>query len=220
MDKATGKKVWGGDPGVCGYASPVPFKQGGKTAIAIFAQKELLALSPATGQVLWSFPWQTAHDVNAADPLRVGNNHLFISSGYGRGCAMLDLTGNTPKLAWENKNISNHFSSSIATDGFVYGIDGNAGRGQLKCLDATDGTVKWAHNTGFASILAANRKLIILNESGQLMIAELAPDAYRELYSAQTPLTKTCWTMPVLANGLLYCRNDKGTLVCIDLRQP
>jgi len=27
-----------------------------------------------------------------------------------------------------------------------------------------------------------------------------------------------CWTVPVLANGLLYCRNADGDLVCLDLR--
>ncbi len=31
-------------------------------------------------------------------------------------------------------------------------------------------------------------------------------------------LTGKCWTVPVLANGLLYCRNAAGDVVCLDLR--
>ncbi len=34
-----------------------------------------------TGTVLWSFPWDTPYDVNAADPLPVGGG-FFISTRY------------------------------------------------------------------------------------------------------------------------------------------
>ena len=27
-----------------------------------------------------------------------------------------------------------------------------------------------------------------------------------------------CWTTPVLAHGRIYCRNAKGTVVCLDVR--
>jgi len=27
-----------------------------------------------------------------------------------------------------------------------------------------------------------------------------------------------CWTVPVLANGHIYCRNAKGDLVCLNVR--
>lgn len=217
LKKQTGEVIWGGDPGTCGYASPVPFKMRGKQAVAIFGQKELMAIDAVSGKVLWQFPWQTRYDVNAADPVIIGDS-MFISSGYGRGCALLDFSGGKPRKVWENKNMSNHFSSSVALDGHIYGIDGNAGRGNLKCLEAAGGDQVWSHNTGFGSLICADGKLIILNDSGKLMIVEASPRGYKQLSSAQTPLSKTCWTMPILCDGLLYCRNDKGHLVCVDLR--
>ncbi|MDT8392190.1 MAG: PQQ-binding-like beta-propeller repeat protein [Lentisphaeria bacterium] len=218
LKKQTGKKVWGGHPGISGYASPLPFKNGNQTAVAIFAEKELLAVDTMSGNILWRFPWETKHDVNAADPLIVGKDKMFISSGYGRGGAMIDFAGGQPRKLWENKAMSNHFSSSVFMNGFIFGIDGNAGRGKLTCLDPKDGSVAWEHNTGFGSLLGADGKLIILNDSGKLMIADATGAGYNEHSSAQTPLTKTCWTMPILSNGHLFCRNDKGKLVCIDLR--
>jgi hypothetical protein len=219
LDKKTGKKVWGGEPGVCGYASPVPFKTRGKPAVALFAETELLAVDAASGAVLWRVPWQTSYNVNAADPVLLGDDKMYISSGYKRGGAVIDYAKGEPRKLWENKNMSNHFSSSIFLKGYIYGIDGNAGRGSLKCLDAADGSVEWEQNTGFGSLMCADGKLIVLNDSGKLMVAEAAPGGYNELSGAQTPLGRTCWTMPVLCDGLVYCRNDKGSLVCIDLRQ-
>lgn len=218
LKKRTGEKVWGGQPGIGGYASPMPFTNGSQTAVAIFAEKDLLAVDAMSGKVLWRFPWETKFDVNAADPVIVGKDKMFISSGYSRGGAMINFAGGRPRKIWENKAMSNHFSSSVFMNGFIFGIDGNTGRGKLKCVDPNDGSVKWEHNTGFGSLLGADGKLIILNDSGKLMIADATPAGYNEHSSAQTPLTKTCWTMPILSNGRLFCRNDKGKLVCIDLR--
>jgi outer membrane protein assembly factor BamB len=79
------------------------------------------------------------------------------------------------------------------------------------------GEVKWAQkgmDTG--SLMLADGKLIILSESGTLVIALASPEGFTELASAQI-LTDKCWTMPVLANGRIYARNANGQLVCIDV---
>ena len=70
---------------------------------------------------------------------------------------------------------------------------------------------------GFGSLFAADGKLIALGEKGTLYFAELTPDTYNELATFETGLTQLCWTPPVLANGIVYCRNDKGTLVAVDV---
>ena len=217
LRKKTGEKVWGGDPGVGGYATPVLFEDGNKKAVAIFAQKEVVAVDAMSGDVFWRFPWETRFDVNAADPVIVGKDKMFISSGYKRGGALLRFAEDKPRKLWETKAMCNHFSSSVYMNGFIFGVDGSPRQGSVKCLDPKDGSVKWEHDTGFGSLLGADGKLIILNNSGKLMIAEATAAGYKEYSSAQTPLTKICWTMPILSNGRLFCRNDKGQLVCIDL---
>ena len=69
-----------------------------------------------------------------------------------------------------------------------------------------------------SSITAADDKLILLTRDGTLYIAEASPSRFRQLAKSRV-ITGTCWTAPVLANGLLYCRNSKGHLVCLDLRR-
>ena len=53
---------------------------------------------------------------------------------------------------------------------------------------------------------------------GDLVLCEASPEGYKEL--ARAPLPKgTWWTVPVLANGLLYVRSGEGELLCYDLRR-
>ncbi len=215
--KASGRLVWKSAPKTSGYATPVVVKHNGRECALIFGAKAVYGVAPDTGQLLWSYPWETKHDVNAADPILAGDQ-LFITSGYNKGCALIDISAMPPRLVWQNNGIQGHFSTPVLHDGFLYGIDGNAGRGSLKCLNLATGEEKWQANTGFGSLLAANGKLIVLNETGSIIVLEATPEAARELTRTPSVLSRTCWTMPVLSNGLLYCRNDKGHLVCIDAR--
>ena len=58
---------------------------------------------------------------------------------------------------------------------------------------------------------------IVLSEKGELLLAEASPAEFRPLARAKV-LSGVCWTPPALANGLLYLRNAKGDLRCLDLR--
>ena len=63
----------------------------------------------------------------------------------------------------------------------------------------------------------ADGKLVVLGETGQLVIADASPEKFNELASARI-LEGKCWTAPVLANGLIYARTAAGDLVCVDVR--
>jgi len=65
-------------------------------------------------------------------------------------------------------------------------------------------------------VMLARDRLLILRETGELILAEASPDAFRPLARAQV-LPPTVRAFPALADGWLYARNEK-TLVCLDLR--
>lgn len=221
LDKATGDVVWSTAPGAGGYATPIPYQtDGGKRCAVVFGQKKVYGVDLKDGAELWSSGWETSYDVNAADPI-VAGNRVFITSGYGKGCALLEVgAAKGARLEWQNQALRSHFSSAVLLDGHLYGIDGNAGKGDLVCLEFKTGAEKWRKSTGFGSLVVADGKLIVLTENGGLLIADASPADYRELAAAKGVLGKTCWTMPVLCDGRLYCRNEKGDLVCLDLRKP
>lgn len=216
LNRNTGAKVWSSPGGKGGYAAPVEFAVGGKECLALFSANTLYGVDLATGVKLWSIPWKTSYDVNAADPI-VSDGLMFISSGYNNAGAVIDVRGPAPKEVWKNKTMKNHFSSCVLINGFLYGFDGNAGGGFLKCMDFKTGVEKWNQNIGFGSLSAAGSHLIALNENGDLFIIKASPEKYEEVSSARKVLEKTCWTAPVLCRGVLYCRNSKGTLIALNL---
>lgn len=218
LDKKTGKKVWVSGPGIGGYAAPVPFNINGKRYAAIFGKTALYGVELETGKGLWFYPWKTSFDVNAADPLIAGNR-IFISSNYRSGCAMLEINDNKPHVLWKNGKFNSHFSSFIFINGYIYGNDGAAfsDRGVFRCLEADSGKEMWAANLGFGSLICVDDKLIILNSTGDLIIAEATPEAYMERARAEDMLPRKCWTPPAFANGRLYLRNDKGEILCVDV---
>jgi outer membrane protein assembly factor BamB len=221
LNAKTGVKIWASKPGIAGYAVPKVYKMNGKKCLVISGQKAIYGVDFKTGKQLWSYPWVSAYDINAADPIIIGSK-VFISSGYGKGCVLIDITDNKPKLLWQNKNMSNHFSSSLYIDGYIYGPDGNTGgpRNPLSCIDSKTGDVVWTQKIGFASIMAAGGKLIILSERGELIIAEAINQGYKELSRAHLPETsgrRIYWAAPVLLDGQIYCRNNSGDLFCVDM---
>ena len=211
MDKGTGNIAWKSGSGMAGYATPVPFESGNQTYAAIFGEKTLEIVNPAIGKNICRYPWKTDCDVNAADPI-ISGDKIFISSDYDHGCALLQFNGENLKLLWQNKEMRNHFNSCVLWEGHLYGFD-NAG---FKCVDFATGTVKWSQR-GFgrqSSLVIADGKMIIMEERGTLVVAEASPAGYKEL-TRKKALSGVCWTVPVLADGRIYCRNSEGEVVCL-----
>ena len=219
VNKKTGKVAWSSGEGQNGYATPVLFKQGDKDAVLIFAADGLHAVAPQDGRQIWFHEWKTKYEVNAADPLLLPGDRLFISSGYKTGCAMLQLTDGAPKLLWKNENMRNQLNPSLYIDGYLYGVDGDtSGNATLNCLDAKSGELKWkGPKIGSGSLISAMGKLIVFTEKCELIIATPSPESFRPNSRAQI-LGDKCWTTPSLSDGLLYVRNHKGELACVKLK--
>lgn len=213
LDKKTGNVIWSSGKGVSGYSTPVPFDNGGQRALAILGSQALVAVSPADGKLLWSFPWKTQYDVNAADPI-ISGGKAFVTSGYDHGCALLNIAGGKPAVIWQNKSLRDRFNNAVLWKGYLYSADEG---GQLKCVAWDTGDIKWADKSfGQGSLLIADGKIIGLSEKGELMVADASPEGFKPISRVQV-LGGKCWTTPVLSNGRIYCRNAKGDVVCVDV---
>ncbi len=217
LDKTKeGALVWKTPTGAgsqgAGYSTPVPYTAGGQTLLAVFQAEGALGLQSSDGKVLWNFPWETAWNLNIADPI-VEGNRFFLSSGYNAGCVLFNVVDNTPTEQWRNKNMDNHFNCSVLYKGHLYGFDQNV----LRCLDFSDGSIKWSQQgMGKGSLMIAGDKLVILSERGKLVIAQASADAWLPMFEKEI-LENKCWTQPVLSHGKVYARNARGDVVCVDL---
>lgn len=222
VDKRTGRVVWTTGPEMAGYASAVPVEFEGNRYYLIFSAQMIAAVNAATGEIAVSHPWKTSYDVNAADPIPVGPGRVFISSGYGRGGALLEIKEGRPTVVWENTNMRNQMNACVLVDGHLYGIDGNE-RGRdttLRCIEAATGAVKWSFkDPAHGAVSAAGGHLIVIGEKGELIAGKISPAEFKPVARAQV-LGGQCWTVPVLAHGRLYLRNSAGDLVCLSLRPP
>ena len=219
LDKSSGRLLWSSPRGRGGYATPVLAEYGGRPAAVIFGESATYGVELSSGEVLWSFDWRTSNLVNAADPV-VFDGKVFVASGYGKGCALYDVTKRSPAPVWQNNLFTTHFSSFVYLDGYLYGIDGDArqaGGGTLRCVDAATGREAWSQRLGFGSLIAVDGRLVVLNSSGTVVVAEATPAGYRELSRASLPRDQY-WSPPAFAGGRLFIRNLRGTLFAIDMR--
>ena len=109
----------------------------------------------------------------------------------------------------------NHMNSCVLIDGYLYGFDEE----EFHCLDAKTGALKWTRRgLGKGALSAADGKLIVQSEKGELLIAPASPAGFEPVARGQVFGGKS-WTTPVLANGRIYCRNAKGDVVCLDVSE-
>lgn len=220
LDKKTGRKIWGVGDDLAGYATPIPFDHGGQKGVLVFKARALVAHDLHTGHELWRIPWKTYYDCNASTP-SVAGDKLFVSTGYGgrsaRG-ALFQLGSKVPTQIWLNQDLETKMNSAVVFEGYVYCVSERSG-GQLMCFDMRDGTVAWTEKrfARYGTLMIANGKLIVLDEKGELVIADATSDGYHELARAKV-LDGRCWCMPVLAGGRIYVKNNMGSLVCLDVR--
>lgn len=221
FNRQNGALVWTTGTNASGYTTPVPFELRGKKGLALFGAAELAAVEPLTGALQWSYPWKALYDINAADPIFHGAT-VFITSGPGQGGALLDLSTDEPKELWLNRNMDAQFAPPILIDGYLYGISGASGKGTgngLACVELATGKLMWKETSvKFGAVTAAGKKLIIIGETGELVVAEARPGEFVALARAQV-LGGRCWTKPVLSHGRIYVRNSRGDVVCVAARR-
>ena len=110
--------------------------------------------------------------------------------------------------------MKNQMAGAVLWDAHLYGFDDKL----LKCIDL-EGKELWRERgLGQGALMAADGRLIVISEQGELVVARATPEGYQELSRAKVLDGDVCWTMPVLANGRIYCRNHAGDLVCLDHR--
>ena len=219
LDKTTGELLWKSANKDAGYSTPLPIKQEDTWLALIGSAQAYVAVNLATGREAWRVRWLTQYGVNAADPI-ISGEQLFIATGYDKGCALLKMGAGEPASLWKSKALRTQMNPAVLSGTCIYGIDGDAANGAtLKCIDWSTGAEKWAESgIGSGALTAAGGKLIVLSERGELLVAPVSSEAFKPTAHAQV-LGGKCWTVPVLANGRIYCRNSRGDLICVDVRK-
>lgn len=222
LDKRTGQTVWKATSHGASYSAPVVASIGGRRLAMFLTREGLVALEPETGRVTHEYPFRSPlhESVNAASPVVVGDV-VMLSAAYSVGSVALRLAPDGLTVLWrDTKNLQSHWATAIYHDGCVYGVHGrHEAEGEVRCLDFATGRVRWVgpRSMGRATLLMVQGHFLVMGERGDLAVVEVNPDRYvekRRVHLVDGPT----WAPPVLANGLLYVRNET-CLVALDLRR-
>lgn len=217
------------------YASPVPATIHGKERILVFTggmvdppTGGLLSVDPKSGALDKAFPWRARMfaSVNAASPVAVGNS-VFITESYTEGGALIDFApdGST-KLRWKAERFGSQFTTPIAHDGYLYGVDGSAGT-EVVCYEIKTGKEMWRDGIdiegarlGRASLLHIDGAFLCLGAQGTLLWLDLTPKGAKILSQTQLFKAPETWGAPTVNRGLLFLNQNSfgARLICYDLR--
>jgi outer membrane protein assembly factor BamB len=219
-DRHDGNVRWTSLDDTASYSSPMLVTLAGARQILAFTAERLVGLSPDRGELLWEFPWKTQYGVNASQPLLLGDDRVFISTGYGTGAASIHVSRDpsgaySVRELWRSHRMKNQFTSSLLHEGFIYGLD----EAILACIDAATGGIKWKGGRyGYGQVMLVDGHLIVVTEAGDLALVRATPDAHVEL--ARFPaIDGKSWNHPAMSGGFLLIRNA-SEMAAFDLRPP
>ncbi len=220
-NKATGDLAWKAGDAPVGYATPYPFTFEGQRYIVGFVGDAAIIVKAESGEIVWTMPWKTSFNVNAAAPI-FHEGYLFLSSGYRHGCILVQLSKSGDKLShkevWSGKALRNKFQSPILYKGALYSGDETG----LNCVDFMTGKENWEMRRAeqgdliHSTVVIADGALFVLSQSGALHIGKAQTERFEPTTNAEI-LTGRCWTVSVIHNGRIYARNLER-VVCFNLK--
>jgi outer membrane protein assembly factor BamB len=215
LNKTTGAVLWRSQSDEAGYSSAVLAQVGGNQQAIFFTGRRALGVDVRDGRLLWSYDRVSNSTANIATPV-VSGNRVFVSSDYGTGAVLLELSPGGAREVYFTREMRNHHSSSVLVGDHVYGFSGSI----LTALRFADGSVAWRdRSVGKGSVIYADQRLYLYSENGVVGLAEASPAGYREhgrfrIESGSLPT----WSHPIITAGKLILR-DQDIVYAYDVKQ-
>lgn len=210
LDAFSGKKVWAvaSQANRNNYASPVRLQLAGQELIGMTDRDGVFAVD-TNGALQFRY---TPEDWGSMPPYvaiqQIDPESLIVSLGDGEGLVRLKVTNLDNwrvEQLWSSRGLKPSFNAFLYHKGYLYGFDQNI----FACVDAKTGERMWKrgrYGFGQAVLLKDQDQLLILAESGELVLLAADPQQHRELGRIPVINGKT-WNHPIAAGGRIYVRN-------------
>jgi len=214
LDKRTGSTLWANTEvaGSIGYSSPVVAEIDGVEQIINMSAARVFGVRPDNGQLLWQYAFGNKRNNSATDAI-IRDGLVYVSSGYGKGSALLrprrqDDGRFTVEPVWSSDLLDNHHGGVILLDGHLYGA-GHQAKGWF-CLSFENGKKLW-QAPGKGSLTYAEDRFYCLDEKGTMSLIQPTPEKWSVVSSFAVPKggRGAYWAHPVVCGGRLYVRHSE-----------
>jgi outer membrane protein assembly factor BamB len=237
FDKKTGRENWKALSGTQpGYCPPVIHTLGGKRQLLIWHSDAVEALNPTNGNVYWSVPIKPTYAMSIGQPVVSGNRVFVMSFNRVSACIEVEDGGESAKIAWKGttrRGIAGVHNTAHIVDGHIYACGPG---GKYICARLSDGEQLWTsfgasqgdRPASWGNIFTVKQgdRYFLVNDFGELIIANLKPSGYEEISRAKLiePTHNVSgrmlvWSHPAFANRSVYLRND-NEIRCYSLAMP
>jgi outer membrane protein assembly factor BamB len=214
LDKNTGAVQWKSGDDHAGYSSAILADVNGTKEVIALSGQSAFAVQASTGEVLWHYGKVANNVANIATPI-YSDGAVFLSSAYDTGCALLRLNPKGMQEVYFNRDMMNHYSSSVLVDGVLYGYT-NA---LLAAMDFKTGKQLWKNRSvGKGSVAYAEKHLYALGEDGTVGLIDASPSGYKEVSRFEYQKgSLPSWSPLVISDGRMYLR-DQDNLTSYDIK--
>ena len=224
LDAKSGKTLWRTKNFIDGaqYSSPISVIHNGQAQYIQLVMKNVVGIDPQNGSVLWKTPW--AGKVAVIPTPIYSDGFVYITSGYGVGCKLIEIGKNAPREIYANKVMKNHHGGVIKIGEHLYGYSEGVG---WTCQDFKTAELVWNEKKalGKGAITYADNRFICQGEGdGKIILIEASPSGWKTHGEFTiNPQTKKrnpkgrVWTHPVVCGGKLFLR-DQEYILCYDIK--
>ncbi len=221
LDKLTGKVLWQTE----NFTDPAHYSSLVTAVIGRVKQYVQLTAESVVGvtrggAVLWRAE-RKGQTAVIPTPV-VKDNKVYVTSGYGVGCNLFEITRVVCRFDAEQKyaerSMANQHGGAVLVGDYVYGYCDARG---WVCQELATGELKWSEKkqVGKGSVVYADGCLYLRAEdNGVVGLIKATPDGYEETGRFVQPdfgKPKT-WPHPVVVDKKLYLR-DQDILLCYDV---
>jgi outer membrane protein assembly factor BamB len=228
---ADGTMAWSSQNENLTHTTPVVADIAGVRQVVFATQTGLVSLDRTTGAFLWKFAYPFfAISTSMGASAVVYSNLVYCTAAYGRGAFAIQVTSSngtwTTTQLWYKDSAAglpyrSIWMSPVCHLGYIYSLAGENSTfltAPLSCIELATGNLMWTtNNFGMGGLILVNTNLLVLSETGQLVLVQSTPSAYTELaryqafrFSAAAP--GKCWNSPAFSNGRIYARSTQGAI--------
>lgn len=226
LNKNTGDLLWKTKSlgGAKSYASPTLIKHNGREMILAQTSRNLIAIEPKNGEVIWSYDLIQYHTLDQGEGANTNppiyfNGELFVTSGYNHPGILFTLSenGDSVQEKWKNETIDTHHGGVVLVNGNLFGSNWeNNSNGNWTSVNWSTGKTNWEQkweNKG--SVITADGMLYMYEEKrGNVALAKPSAEKLDIVSTFKIDAgAGPHWAHPAIFDGRLFIRHGDVLLV-------